>query len=228
MSMDFYLPRADQKRLQEKLNQIPALVEDLSVTITQQARISRPGLGRLKHQKPGSRLPFNLAAAAAGNELDRCLAGWVHFVCQHRKIRYEGPRSVLSHANWLKRHLVILALIEGSEGAYEDIAGVILACQSLIDLPPDDDIPHMDSRRVARANRQVLTAGQVAKIASKLGERGRKLTVERIHTLSRNGHLRPVKTDRDTGTKFYRLGDVLHAHKTCQQRSRKATSEKTQ
>lgn len=223
--MDFFLDRESQKKLRDKLDQVPGLVEELAITITGQARVMRPGLGRLKHQKPGSRLPFNLKAAAAANELDCCLAGWVHFVCQHRQIKYTGHRNALSHANWLKRMIPVLSLIDGAQDAYEDIAGRILECQNLIDLPPDDDLPPMTPRRVANANRQIVTAGQAEKIASKLGEPGRKLTVPRIHMLNRNGHLKSVKVDKDTGTKFYRLGDVLDAHKSCQQRNRKASGD---
>lgn len=216
---DCYLPRQDQTRLRDKLNLLPSLVEDLAITETRQARILRPGLGKLKHQKPGSSWPFHLEAASAATELDRCLAGWVKFVCVHKQIRYTSSRSVLSHGNWLKRNIPVLAGINGSQDAYPDITGRIIAVQVVIDLPPDDDL-HMDPQRVARANRQVVTAGQIEKIASKLGARGRALTTERIRVLTRNGHVWPIRVDPDTGTKFYRLGDVLEAHAACSQRSR--------
>lgn len=212
MSMDFYLSRDDQARLRGKLNLLPGILNDLSVTETQQANVVRPGLGKLKHQKPGARLPFNIKAAAASTELERCLAGWVQFVCINRKVRYTGPRHVIAHALWLRRNVVTLALIDGSQDAYKDINGRILDCQNVIDLPPDDDLPEMDRRRVRAANKQVLTASQVVKVAARIGEGGKKLDAERIKSLTRNGHLRPVKVDRDTGTKFYRLGEVLRAH----------------
>lgn len=211
MSTVFYLSRHEQQWLRDKLCELPGLIEDLAVTETRQANIIRPGLGKLKHCRPGPQLPFNLDAAEKSTELDRCLAGWVRFVCVHRKIHYTGGRSALSHGNWLKRHITDLALIDGSQTAYKDIAGRILDCRKVIDLPPDDYIP-TDHKRVARANRQVLTAAQLVKMGARLGERGKGLTNERIKGLARNGHLRPVKVDRDTGTKFYRLGDVLHAH----------------
>ncbi len=218
MSMDYYLPRDQQKKLREKLDQVPGLVEELSVTITRQARIIRPGLGRLKHQKPGSRLPFHLAAAAASTELNNCLEGWVRFTCRNRQIRYTGPRNMLSHANWLKRNIIGLSLIEGSETAYEDIAGRIEDCRLIIDLPPDDEI-HIDRDRVRQANRQVLTAGQVEKIAGKLGALGTGLNKRRVETLNKGGELHPCAID--DGVKFYRLGDVLDAHHRNARRNRK-------
>lgn len=212
MSMDFYLSREDQTKLREKLNRLPGVLKDLSVTETQQARIVKPGLGKIKHQQAGSRLPLNIEAAAAATDLEICLEHWVQFVCTGRKVRYTGPRNVIAHALWLKRNIVVLALIDGSQTAYKDINGRIIHCQNVVDLPPDDDLPEMDRRRVRAANKQVLTASQVVKVAARIGEGGKKLDAERIKMLTRNGHLRPVKVDRDTGTKFYRLGEVLRAH----------------
>lgn len=218
MSMDFYLDRKEQKLLRDKLDQVPGLVEELSVTITRQARVIRPGLGRLKHQKPGSRLPFHLAATAAATELNDCIEGWVRFVCRNRQVRYTGYRNTLSHANWLKRNIVALALIEGSETAYEDIAARVDHCRDMIDLPPDDEI-HIDRQRVQAANRQVLTAGQVEKISGKLGALGTGLNKRRVETLNKSGQLRPCAID--DGVKFYRLGDVLDAHHRNARRNRK-------
>ncbi|MGX9669939.1 hypothetical protein [Mycobacterium sp. HM-7] len=222
MSTEFYLSRHEQQWLRDKLGELPGLIEDLAVTETRQASIIRPGLGKLKHCRPGPQLPFNLEAAEKSTELDRCLAGWVRFVCVHRKIHYTGGRSALSHGNWLKRHITDLALIDGSQTAYKDIAGRILECREVIDLPADDYIP-TDHKRVARANRQVLTAHQIQQVAGRSGHK--TLTVKRIQNMAANGHLRPVKTDPDTGTKFYRLGDALKAHSTTAER--KGTTRRT-
>lgn len=216
MSMHFYLSRTDQKLLRDKLNELPRLVEELTITETRQGRIIRPGLGKLKHQRPRSEWPFNIDAAAADTELHRCLAGWVKVVCDHRKIRYDGSRSTLSYGNWIKRNLTTLALIDGSQDAYEDIAGRILDAWNVID-PANEDV-HTNARRVANAEQQVVTVGQVELISSQLG--GRQITARRVRKLNETGRLQPVRVDPYTGTKFYRLGDVFAAHDACPQRRR--------
>lgn len=57
----------------------------------------------------------------------------------------------------------------------------------------------------------VLTAGQIEKVARRLGEVGQGLTKRRVETLARHGRIHPAAVDGDT--RFYRLGDVLDAHK---------------
>lgn len=211
MSMDFYLPRSEQIALRNDLNTIPGLVEELSITITRQARITRPGLGHLRKQKPGSRLPFHLAAAEASTELRNCLHGWVHTVCTQRQTPYTGRRDTMTLANWLNRNLTVLALTPTSETAYSDIHALIEHCRTLIDLPPEDEL-HIDPARITAANRSVVTLATIDTIASRLGPMGNGLNRDRLRLLAKHGDLKPTSIDTDTGTKFYRLGDVLHAH----------------
>lgn len=218
--MDFYLDRAQQKQLRETLGTIPALVEDLAITITRQARITRPGLGRLKHQKPGSRLPFHIEAASAATELRNCLHGWVNHVTTQRKTPYTGRRDTTTLANWLNRNITILALTPGTETAAKDILERIAYCRTIIDLPPDDEI-HIDTKRITSANRQIVTAGQIDKIAAKLGALGDGLNKRRVETLDRAGKLKPCAID--DGTRFYRLGDILDAHHRHTRRNRKTS-----
>jgi hypothetical protein len=220
MSMDFYLPREQQAELREALHTVPALVEDLAVTITRQAHIGKNGLDNTRRPQPESRLPFHLAAAEAADDLHNTLATWVRFTSEHRRIHYRGHNDTTTLARWLARNITGLALTPGSEEAANDICTDIEYCRECIDLPPDDQIL-INPSRIDAANRVIVTAGQVDKLAHKLGELGDKLTETRIHTLNRGGHLRPVETDQQTGTKFYRLGDVLHAHTTCEKRNRK-------
>lgn len=209
MSMDFYLDRQLQAALREKLATVPGLVEDLSVTITRQARIRRPGLGKTRRQKAGSQLPYHLGASEAADNLHDTLVAWVRFVCEERQIRYTATNDMITLARWLSRNITTLALIEGSEEAFDEIADRIDECRKQVDLPPDDEI-YIDPARIEQANRQVLTAGQVEKIANKLGALGTGLNKRRVETLTRNGQLRPCATDGNV--RFYRLGDVLDAH----------------
>lgn len=221
MSIDFHLPRQEQRQLTEALGAIPTLADQLAVTVTRQARIQKSGLGKPRRQKPGSRMPFHIGASEAADQLHTTLATWVRHTCEHRQIHYRDGDNLVSLARWLRRNMIQLALTEGSEEAYIDIRDRIDECRRQVDLPPDDEL-HIDRERLEAANRQVLTAGQAEKIAHKLGDLGKRLTVERVHGLNRRGHLRPVSTDVESGTKFYRLGDILHAHLACEQRDRKS------
>lgn len=218
MSMDFFLDRAKQTQLRNKLSTIPSLVEDLAITVTRQARVQRREMG-LRRQKPESRLPFHIAAAEAADELHNSLVTWTRFVCEERQINYNGHDDDLSLSAWLQRNMVSLALTQGSEEAYEDLSTKIDECRKVVDLPPDDEIM-IDRGRVREANRQVLTADQVERIAGRLGPLGVGLNKRRVQTLAAGKRLIPCSRDGDTA--FYRLGDVLDAHhRPPEQRGRK-------
>lgn len=211
MTMDFYLPREGQAALRKKLATMPRLIEDLAVTITRQSRIQRTGVGKLHRVKPGSKLPYNQGAVDAADELHNALVTWVRFTCEHRQIHYTGPGNSVALAGWLHRHMTALALTPGSEEAGDDLGARIDACWKMVDLPPDDEIV-IDRARVREANRSVVTLATIGPIACRLGEMGVGLNRERLRLLAKRGDLKAIGTDVDTGTKFYRLGDVLHAH----------------
>ncbi|GFG87908.1 hypothetical protein MALGJ_45840 [Mycolicibacter algericus] len=211
MAMDFFLDRKSQRDLRAKLATVPQLVEDLAVTITRQAKIQPSGIGKLHRVKPESKLPYHVGAVDAADELHNALVTWVRFVCEHRQIRYTGREDMISLSAWLRRNMVPLALTPGSEDAGIDIAARIDACYRCVDLPPDDEIV-IDRARVREANRSVVTLATIDPIACRLGEMGKGLNRDRLRLLARHGDIRPVGADSDTGTKFYRLGDVLHAH----------------
>ncbi|WP_100467641.1 hypothetical protein [Mycobacteroides abscessus] len=111
--------------------------------------------------------------------------------------------------------------IARSEEAYEDIKAAIDECWRQIDIPADDDIV-IDRGRVHEANRLVVTAGQVEKLANKMGAIGKGLNKRRVETLAarRKNPLRPCAVDGDV--KFFRLGDVLDAHHRSDESGKKA------
>lgn len=222
MSMDFHLPRAEQLKLQEALCGIPALVEELSITITRQARVQKPGLGKLRRRKAEARIPFHLGAVEAADELHNVLIKWVRFTCDARQTPYAESKDDITLARWLRRNVTALALIEGSEDAWPEIHHRIDECRKQIDLPPEDDIV-IDPERVRQANRQILTAGQIEKIAPRLGALGAGLNKRRVQTLVANKRLRPCAVDGDV--RFFRLGDVLDAHHRRDSQGKKIVSE---
>lgn len=209
MSDDYFLDRRRQRELADKLATVPALVADLAVTITRQARIQRSGLGKPRRQRPGSRLPFHMGAVDAADELHNALVTATRMVCEQRQIHYRGGSDDVSLARWLRRHITAVALTEGSPDVAAELVDRIKACHDVIDLPKEDDVI-IDRARVREANRQVLTAGQVERIACKLGPLGAGLNKRRVQTLASSGTLRAC--GRDGAVEFYRLGDVLDAH----------------
>lgn len=226
MSIDFHLPRADQRKLTEALGTIPTLADQLAVTVTRQSHIQKSGLGKPRRQKPGSRIPYHIGAAEAADNLRNALVTWVRFTCEARQIHYHGGDDIMSHARWLRRNMIQLALTEGSEEALNDITDKINECRRQVDLPPDDEVV-IDRARVESANRSVVTLSTIAGIASRLGDIGQGLNRERLRILAKRGDVRPVSEDPDTGTRFYRLGDVLHAHHN-RERRRAATKNNVQ
>lgn len=210
--MDFFLDRRLQNMLRDKLAEVPSLVEELSVTITRRDHIRKAGLGSPRRSRPESQVPFNIDASEAADELHNALATWVRHVCEERHIIYTDSGDILTLARWLRRNMVALALTEGSPEAYGDLVDKIDACRSRIDLPPDDRVV-IDGTRVAAANRSVVTLDTVGGVAARLGPMGKGLNRDRLRLLAKRGDVRPYGApDPDTGTRFYRLGDVLHAH----------------
>lgn len=206
----FYLDRRGQHELVGILVCIPELVEDLSVTLTGQARISRGDMGKPRRRKRDSALPLHLGAAEASAALHNCLSTWARAVCEQRALDYDGTDDIVGLARWLRKWVIALAMTEGAEESLPDIRAHIKACLRVVDIPLDDYVL-VDRARVDAANRQVLTAGQVEKVARRLGEVGQGLTKRRVETLAKQGRIHPAAVDGET--RFYRLGDVLDAHK---------------
>lgn len=217
----YFLDKGSQHKLREELASIPRMIGELSITLTRQARVQRPGLSKSRRRKPESQVPIHLGAEEAAQKLHNCLSTWVRLVCEQRAIVWDKGNDIITLAKWLRINMIALALTEGSEEAYEDIKAAIDECWRQIDIPADDDIL-IDRARVHEANRVVVTAGQVEKLANKMGAIGKGLNKRRVETLAarRKNPLRPCAVDGDT--KFFRLGDVLDAHHRSDDSGKKA------
>lgn len=211
VSDGFFLSRRDQARLRDELGTISGLVENLSVTIARQARIQKANLGRPKRQRPGPRPPVHFGAFTAADDLHNALTTWVRLVCEQRCIYYRESNDMLTLARWLRKNMVALALTEGGGEAYEDLSPKIAECWRHVDLPPDDQVM-IDHVRVTEAAGSVVTLDTVTAVANRIGDMAKGLNRDRLRYLVRCGRVRACRQDPDTGTKFYRLGDVLHAH----------------
>lgn len=207
----FYLNKRDQAKLRDELATISGLVENLSVTITRQARIQKANLGRPKRQRPGPRPPVHFGAWTAADDLHNALTTWVRLVCEQRCIYYRESNDMLTLARWLRKNMVALALTEGAGEAYEDLSPKIAECWRHVDLPPDDQIM-IDHVRVDEAAGSVVTLDTITAVANRIGPMAKGLNRDRLRYLIKGGKVRARGQDPDTGTKFYRLGDVMHAH----------------
>ncbi|OZE88046.1 hypothetical protein CH304_00305 [Rhodococcus sp. 15-649-1-2] len=223
---DFYLPRHDQQALLEQLRQVPALVEDLTIAITRQDRITArgPKTTRGDDTQP---LPFNEHASDAAQFLYYAIAWWVRHTCEHRHIDYTGTDDVTSVARWLRSHIIDLALTPGSDASLPAIRDAVRngnrACGGAKDRPIVEPSPH----DLARARYSVLHASGIEKAAKDMVRNGiadyRHLTEQRVYRLARAGVITPDRTITLDGreTALYILGDVLDAHLKYPARQRK-------
>ncbi|MEX3755132.1 hypothetical protein [Mycobacteroides abscessus] len=148
----------------------------------------------------------------------RALRAISQAMCEERCIQYREAGDTLTLARWLRKHLIALALTPGAEEAYVDIKAALDECRRQIDLPDDDIV--IDPARVRAANRSVITLSTITQIANRIGPLGKGLNRDRLRYLTKTGKVRPCGEDPDTGTQFFRLGDVLHGHNDRTKRKR--------
>lgn len=212
-----FLSRSELRLLVDILRRVPAVVAELAVVLTRQSRMRRPDMGATARSHPGSRPPLHVGAFLAAEALRNELTGWVRLVCEQRAMDPPPVNDVLTAARWLDRHVISLAMTEGSETALIDIGSAVQVCERMCDLPPEDAVV-IDDARLRAANNSILTSYQVEKIAARLGEVGRGLNRDRVRYLVKRGLLHPAGRDGDTV--FYRLGNVLAAHAQAASRPR--------
>lgn len=118
---------------------VAELVAELDVTITRQARTTRPSDGGRSTERP---LAWNEAASARAFELNTCLNGWALDTARLD----EDERDQLIHchhsdtgsvAAWLVRNLHTLRLHAEAGIAYDDIRQAIREARRAIDRPSD-------------------------------------------------------------------------------------------
>ncbi|MFD4439011.1 hypothetical protein ACFWPK_04440 [Nocardia sp. NPDC058519] len=215
---DMFLSRADCNELVAALREIPDLMAPLALAIV---RGDRQGLDASTcRPAPQSKPPIDVAAQAMADGLHNLLTGWMRVVCEQRGIEPHPVNSIPAAAKWLDKNVIALAMTEGASDAYRDITRAITALQRRLDRPGDGTLTDDE---IAGANRQVMTAYQVDKVTHLLGERAEGLNRRRVELLDKAGVLKGTR-DRDTGTRFYALGDILEAHAVHPRRGRGSTA----
>lgn len=199
----YFISRAEQQQLTELLDTIPALVEDLAVTVSRQDRLGNgPRISRGKQAQP---LPYNVNASEAADQLHNELASWVRHTCEHRTMSYDSSNDTLSLARWLKRWIIALALSPGSEEALPAIRAAIHHARRATDRPN-----HKTPGDINEAANQTLNARGIENLARELDDRFRTLTRRRVHSLHEAELIQPIV--KIEGMHLFNVGDVLIAH----------------
>ena len=217
MTDGWFLPKHEQDQLVELLDQIPGLVDDLTIAITRQDRIGHSG-PRVRSGSDEQPLPVNLNASDAADLLHDTLAAWVRHTTEHRALTYQGRDDTMSLARWLKRWIVALALSPGADEAIGEIRHAIRNARRACDRPREKH-HDVDDIAVYEAGSTLLTATEIERIAPTLGHP--RLTMRRILRLKDAEKLEPAMTTGD-GTDLYRIADAITAHLTHPARKRKA------
>lgn len=120
------------ERLEYDLGQIPALADELVVTLTRQARLGGGDGGRKSAETP---LVFHYAASETSYVLRNTLVGWV------RELSTDGlgiacGDTVADMARWLLARVSTLAQHPAGGEAVEEITSAVAAVRKVIDRPP--------------------------------------------------------------------------------------------
>jgi len=138
------LCNADTSRLERELGDVAALVEDLEIAMSKQARLTegsggpagmRPatadqesGASRLAHE----RMPIHLGAIQAADDLANCLTSWARDVAgtvpwaKERNPSVAAAAVLLSHIPEIRRHPAVEELVDGIEEATSRARGIVL------------------------------------------------------------------------------------------------------
>lgn len=135
MTDGYFLPKHEQDQLVELLDQIPALIEDLTIALTRQDRITTGG-PRVRSGSDVQPLPINIAAMDASDLLHDTLTTWVRHVCDTRNYPHPG-NSTLTLTRWLKHNVIALALTPGAEESLDEIQHAIRQARRATDRPRD-------------------------------------------------------------------------------------------
>lgn len=204
MSIDGFLTRAEVDYLAEKLSHVPDLESEMAIALTGQSS-ARGNTGR--RMKPGSRPPYPLHIEAMLDELKAELVGAVRHVIESRGIDYDGGDTLSGCSKWLIRYRFALSMMVDAGETFDGLCKVIDRARRTMQHEEREEISRA---QVDAANRQVVTSSQVEVLARKLGEDFRTLNRKRVDYLRKRGVLRGECHD---GEWFYRLGDVLEAHR---------------
>lgn len=218
---DFVLTDTELQTLARKLDTISDIELTAAIALTG-GTTTPPALATTRPQ-PRSRPPYPLHLEAMLEKLYNELATTARDICEHRSVTYAGSGgSCVALARWISDYRTSLATMPQGVELYD---GLIAACDEAARAVNQlDEDRAISQEMVDAANRSIVTVATIETIARKLGDEGKGLGRERMQTLIRSSGLCEASTDKDTGTKFYRLGDVLFFHATHSRRTRRKSA----
>ncbi|MBM4645591.1 hypothetical protein GS464_24585 [Rhodococcus hoagii] len=212
MTDQFHITATQMRALVALLGEIPALIDDLAITLTRQDCIGAGGI-RVTGGSDEQPLPINLAASDAHDLLHSTLASWARHIYESRGQGYTGPRSTVGLSSWLAANVTRLAMTEGCEEAHDEIEHAMSQCRRVCDRPEDRAVLATDPYGEAIVYGLELNAKECADIARTSGVEG--LTKRRVLYLLEVEAVKPLRTEKvgKYDSPVLRLGEVVDAHK---------------
>ena len=201
--------------LADQLARVADIAMNLAIAATgHQSRGDGPG-----RSAPASRPPYNVGAQQALDDLCNELGTTVRHICEYRAMPVpDSCSTILGQATWLRHNRIAIGVMSDGREIYDRLDKAITrAARAAGEVERENRF--IDKAMVEEANRQVVTGRQVERLAHKLGDQAKGITERRVKYLRTKGFLTGTQ-DPETQTWFYRLGDVLAAH-------RRARVEKT-
>lgn len=193
------LSRAEVDLFDQQLAKIPDLLTELAESIT-----GRAGYGSGRRTPPKSRPPLNLDAQDLYDRCNAVLVAIAHDISEQRGIPIERAADVV---RWLHTHRFALQLIEVGNEALTDACWIVTTIERALGIAGHAPLGHTERGQAEDAR---VTLSTIEAVAGAAGEYG--LTRNRLRKLIERKHVRPLTTAVD-GTKLYRFGDVLAAHR---------------
>lgn len=200
---DPYLTRAEIDHLANELAKLPGIEAELAVAVTG----SRRG-GVVRRSMPRSRPPYSIEMQSLIDDLRNTLVAVIRDLCEQRTLDYDGAGSISGMGKWLHANRFGLQLIESGVESFNDVCSVIQRCERSMAWSSMDAPLAAEDRAKAEDARVSLSTIEV--VARRVGEMD--LTRGRLRRLIRESNLRPLTKTAD-GTKLYRFGDVVTAHR---------------
>lgn len=214
------LTEAELRTLATKLDTIRDIELEAAIALTGQASNTQGPV--TSRPQPRSKPPYPLHLQAMLERLYNELATTARDMSEHRGLSYGGGQSCYAVARWISDYRMSLATMPHGIELYDGLIEAIDRVAQAMNQAEDERV--ISQAMVEAANRSVVTVSSIEGIARKLGTEGKGLTRERMQTLIRHSGLSSASVDPDTGTKFYRLGDVLFFHASHKQRARRKSA----
>lgn len=200
---DLYLTRAEIDHLANELAKLPGIEAELAVAVTGMRR-GAP----VRRAVPRSKPPYSIEMQSLIDDLRNTLVAVVRDLCEQRGLEYDGGRSISGIGKWLHANRFGLQLIESGVESFNDLCTIITRCERSLSWSSMDAPLAAEDRAKAEDARVSLSTIEV--VARRVGEMD--LTRGRLRRLIRESNLRPLTKTAD-GTKLYRFGDVVTAHR---------------